>query len=125
VIILASLGQAGPMAAEVLARADNTSVICADVASLGAELSTGAGALLVTGQALSRGARRVRCRTRASDNCVLGHSDPPICAGAGVNYQINRWVGVRADESIEESNQARGFCIRPAATQLCTFLRRH
>ena len=74
VIILASLGQAGPMAAEVLARADNTSVICADVASLGAELSTGAGALLVTGQALSRGARRVRCRTRATTAC----SDIPI-----------------------------------------------
>jgi len=41
VLILASLGHDGPMAAEVLARADITSVICADVASLCAEFSTG------------------------------------------------------------------------------------
>jgi len=51
VLILASLGHDGPMAAEVLARADITSVICADVASLCAEFSTGAGALLVTCEA--------------------------------------------------------------------------
>jgi signal transduction histidine kinase len=52
VLLLAPFGQDAPMAAEILARADIPSMICASVTDLCSEMSAGAGALLIAYEAL-------------------------------------------------------------------------